>query len=274
MYTTSSNLRVAGLEQDSECEDPKSTQEAEGPQETIEPQEEKGADKEKVKTAGTEKVVGIATEQQKEKASPKGVNRKCITYSRQSRTYHVSQQGRTDKPWFPDDASYQFYLNRLLNCLRAYRMQLHTYVLLPSQVHLLVSPHSREGLERTLDYVSAEYSAYFCNRWEKASPLVSRTQVFRLLENGPQVLDCQKHIELAPVREQLVKMPGEYSWSGYRISAFGGHSEPVAMHSAYRSFCFEGKRPYQRYRDYVAATSLTGSFHPAHSDCWVCSESV
>ena len=59
--------------------------------------------------------------------------RRQKNYLLQRRTFYVLQKGHCDQPFFIDEACFHFYLNRLLNSLRAYRHQLHTYVLLPSE---------------------------------------------------------------------------------------------------------------------------------------------
>ena len=183
-------------------------------------------------------------------------------YLLQRRTFYAVQKGTLSEPLFVDEACYHYYLNRLLNSLRAFRLQLHTYVLLPREVRFLISPYSGSGLVLLMESVATDYGEYFYNRFNRISPLTGSNPVLQRVGKGDQVLNCQKAIELAPVREQLVNMPGEYPWSGYRINAFGGHSNPVIMHHQYRAYCYKSNHPFQRYRDFVAATSSAGSAPP------------
>lgn len=181
------------------------------------------------------------------------------SYLFQSRTFYARHKGRSQDPLFIDDACYGYYLKLLLNSLRAARLQLHTYVLLPHEVHLLISPFSANGLIRLMQRAAFDYGEYFSNRFSSSCPLLAGQPVLHQVERGSQVLECQKSIELTPVREQLVNMPGEYPWSAYPINAFGGHQDPICMHRQYRNYCFRGDHPFQRYRDFVATTSSTGS---------------
>ena len=183
-------------------------------------------------------------------------------YLLQGRTFYVLQKGSPKDLFFIDEACFSYYLNRLLSGMKAFRLQLHTYVLLPHEVHLLVSPFSADGLVLLLEKVANDYGAYFCNRFEDSCPLLSYEPVLRRVARGDQVLNFQKSIELIPVREQIVNMPGEYPWSGYRFNAFGGHKDPIFMHHQYRIYCSESGRPFQRYRDFVATTSSAGNSRP------------
>jgi putative transposase len=183
-------------------------------------------------------------------------------YLLQQRTFSLLQKGKAGQPYFLDEACFHVYLNRLLNGLKAFRVQLHTYVLLPCEVQLLASPHSCSGLTLLVEKIAIDYGEYFSNRFGKPCPLPRCKPTVEEVQKGGWSLDRQRTIELAPVRARLVDMPGEYPWSGYRINAFGGHKIPMAMHKEYRAYCFESRHPYQRYRDFVAATSSADNFHP------------
>jgi|GEM_PF-501477 len=196
------------------------------------------------------------------------------SYFLQGRTFYVFQKGRPRDPYFIDEACFGYYLNRFLHCIRASRLQLHTYVLLPYETQLLISPYSGNGLLRILGKVASDYGEYFRNRFNGSCPLLQDNPVLHQVGMSGQVLNCQKSIEMAPVREQLVDMPGEYPWSGYHINAFGGHKDPMVMHHQYRKFCSESESPFQRYRDFVAATSSARSFHPGPEGCLGYSESA
>ncbi|MBT8145554.1 MAG: hypothetical protein KJN90_01800 [Gammaproteobacteria bacterium] len=184
------------------------------------------------------------------------------SYLLQGRTFYVRQKGKSQDPLFIDDACYGYYLKRLLNSLRAARQQLHTFVLLPHEVRLLSSPYSTNGLLRSMQRAAIDYGEYFANRFSSICPLLTGQPDLHQVERDSQVLEYQKSIELAPVREQLVNMPGEYPWSAYPINAFGGHRNPIFMHRQYRTVFFRGNHPFQRYRDFVATTSSTGSSRP------------
>lgn len=182
-----------------------------------------------------------------------------------SRTFKLLQEGDPVDPYFLDEACFHVYLNRLLHGLKAFRVQLHTYVLMPCLVQLLASPYSRGGFAMIVETTAIDYGEYFINRFGYSCSLQRCKPALQMVPTGGQLLDCQKDIELAPVRAGLVDRPVEYRWSGYRTNAFGGHRNPIVMHREYRDYCFESRQPYQRYRDFVAATASADSFHPRTS---------
>jgi hypothetical protein len=187
--------------------------------------------------------------------------RSCLL---QQRTFSLRQKGSSGQPYFLDEACFHVYLNRLLHGLKAFRVQLHTYALLPCEVQLLASPYSRSGLIMLVEKIAIDYGEYFSNRFDMPCPLLRCKPAVEEVEvqQGGRLLDCQRTIELTPVRERLVDMPGEYPWSGYRVNAFGGHRIPMVMHKEYRTYCFKSPHPYQRYRDFVATTLSADNFRP------------
>ena len=170
-------------------------------------------------------------------------------YTLQNRTCYVYHP--VNGQYFFDEGCYRFYLNRLFNCLRAYGLQLHTYALLPAEKHLLFSVFSTGGLQRLLDAVDASYDEYFHNRFGRRP--VTGDRRIRAVTGGNLALDCQKFIELAPVRAGLATIPGDYPWSGYCVNALGGHGRGVTRHEQYQRFCGQSPAPFQAYRDYISS---------------------
>lgn len=184
-----------------------------------------------------------------------GSERQCrirIQHTRNS-AYYVFQGGKSGSACFFDESCYRFYLRALFSCLKAYRLPLHTYALLPGEVHLLVSGYSRSGLIRVLDFVNSAYGRYFFNRFARHCLPLAGEPSCRRLSGGILVVDCQKYIERTPLRHGLVTMAGEYPWSGFTVNAFGGHGAGLTAHPHYTRLCAEGNCPFQYYRDFIAA---------------------
>jgi putative transposase len=166
-------------------------------------------------------------------------------------TFYVYQTGKAENSFFFDAGCYRYYLNRLFNCLKAYRQQLHTYVLLPGELHLLISAFSCSGLIQMVRQVNSTYADYFANRFDRQYPPMSGNPVCRRLTGGNIVLDCQKYIELLPVQNSLADRASGYFWSGYSVNAYGGHGISLTAHRQYRSFFEEEGNGFQRYRDFI-----------------------
>lgn len=167
-------------------------------------------------------------------------------------TFYLYQVGKAASPCFFDAGCYRYYLNRLFNCLKAYRQQLHTYALLPGELHLLVSASSGSGLAQVVHQVNSSYADYFANRFDRECPPMPGNPVCRRLTGGNLVLDCQKYIELLPVQNRLTDQASGYPWSGYSVNALGGHGVSLTAHRQYRNFFEEEGNGFQRYRDFIA----------------------
>lgn len=186
-------------------------------------------------------------------------------YNLQGATYYLLQRGRSGNVCFFDEACYDFYLTRLFHSLRAYRLHLHSYVLLPEELQLLATPQSVSGVVRLLGSLACDYADYFRNRFDRDSSLTRGGVSLTPLSGGNLVLDCQKYLELVPVLNGTVNYPGEYPWSAYRINAFGGHGDKLSLHPQYQRLISAGEHPFQRYREYIArpfsSTQLTFMEH-------------
>lgn len=55
-----------------------------------------------------------------------------------------------------------------------------------------------------------------------------------VVQQDTYLLACQRYIEMNPVRAGMVKHPGEYKWSSYRINGQGESSELVTPHPLYQ----------------------------------------
>jgi putative transposase len=178
---------------------------------------------------------------------------KLRRYSLPGPAYYVYQRGRSGNLCFFDEACCDYYLRRLTCSLKAYGIILHSYVLLPDELQLLVTPYSCSGILRLLGSLGSDYSGYFRNRFNRDCSLGrSSPALTPLRDDGNLVLDCQKYIELAPVRRKLVDNPGEWTWSAYRINAFGGHDGRLSAHAQYRRLVETAVNPFQAYRDFIA----------------------
>ena len=176
--------------------------------------------------------------------------------------YFVLLEGKPDNISFADDACFRFYLTRLLNCLNYYDIRLHAYALLPNEVQLLLTPLTPTGVSGLMKAIGGSYAQYYNNRFETSGSLWKGRFKSSQVDTGRTFLNCQKFIELAPIRLNLVEHPGEYPWSSYCTNAFGGHGKFLSSHISYRDLA---PRPVERYQIYrqLVARSFAGPYFDA-----------
>ena len=172
-------------------------------------------------------------------------------------TYFVLVERRTGCSGFYDDACYQFYLLRLLNCINAYHVRLHAYFFQANEIWLLVTPGTPTGVTSLLRFLNQAYSNYFNARFDRSvnarsMDIWSNTIVSSLIQGNSLVLDCQKYIERAAFSRGVVTHPGAYKWSSYCANSFGGALQYLTPHPAYNAFIEGIANPHSHYRDFIS----------------------
>lgn len=136
------------------------------------------------------------------------------------RLHHVVNRGQDRQPIFDHRSDYRFFLYLLVCVVRAGKIRLHAYCLMPNHFHLLVE--SLDGdLSTTMQWVQFRYAAYF-NRTRDhtghvfggrfhAFPVTSRVYLFVLL----------RYIDRNPCKTKKPKDPLGFPW----CSAFH-HARP------------------------------------------------
>lgn len=66
---------------------------------------------------------------------------------------HVVQRGRSKEPVFYDEAGYQIYQKWLKEVAERYHCQIHAYVLMTNNIHLLVTPSEESGITGLMQYI-------------------------------------------------------------------------------------------------------------------------
>ena len=176
-------------------------------------------------------------------------------------TYFVELAEKSGWPGFYDAACFKYYELRLLNFLRAFGVKLHAYVLLKSTIYLLLTPGSPTAVNNLLGTVNRAYEEYFNRRFSRKTKVWARYQKSRALEDHKLVLDCQKYIESAPLRNKLATHAGTYPWSSYCDSAFGVDSKYLTQHSALNAFLRSNSKPHESYREFIATPFENVTIH-------------
>ena len=169
-----------------------------------------------------------------------------------AQTWFLVNRSKVQGAAFFDDACFDYYQLRLLNCLKVYQVQLHAYVLQPSAAWLLLTPGMPRAMFSMLDFVNGCYSEYFNQRFERNSAVFPSRPFLAIVDNAKLLLDCQKMIECWPLASGATDHPGLYRWSSYSANAFGGRPRFLTRHRFFEQFIHTTENPMERYRDFVA----------------------
>ncbi len=78
------------------------------------------------------------------------------------------------------------------------------------------------------------YVRYFNSRHRRTGTLWEGRYRSCMVDSDGYLLQCQRYLELNPVRAATVTAPGDYRWSSYRTNAFGKPSRLVSPHHLYQ----------------------------------------
>ncbi|MCU7959884.1 MAG: transposase [gamma proteobacterium symbiont of Bathyaustriella thionipta] len=147
---------------------------------------------------------------------------------------HVIVRGNNREPIFYADEDYQFYWQKLKQACDKHQCDLHAYVLMTNHVHLLLTPHTEQGISKALQMLGRYYVQYFNYSYSRTGTLWEGRYKSTLIDSENYLLTCYRYIELNPVRAAgMAGHPSEYPWSSYRFNALGEDDAVVTPHQLY-----------------------------------------
>ncbi len=145
-------------------------------------------------------------------------------------TVHLSQRGNNRSACFFADEDYAFYLDQLVLACNAHTIDLHAYVLMPNEVHLLLSAADGQAPSRMMKQLGQRYVQYINRTYQRSGTLWEGRFRSCILGEEDYVLDCYRYIELAPVRDGVVNQPADYRWSSYHANTMDETSPLLVAH--------------------------------------------
>jgi putative transposase len=160
---------------------------------------------------------------------------------------HVIQRGNNREAIFFAEDDYARYREWLVSAASACGCAVHAYVLMTNHVHLLVTPRGVESLPRTMQSLGRRYVRHINATYRRTGTLWEGRYRAAPIDSEAYFLSCSRYIELNPVRAQMVRHPGDYSWSSYRAHARGAADRLVSDHEMFERL---GRSPSDRQKAY------------------------
>jgi putative transposase len=126
---------------------------------------------------------------------------------------HVVQRGINGSVCFFADGDYRSYLEYVGEFSARFSCAIHAYCLMTNHVHLLLTPHSRDGCALFMKNLGQNYVQRVNHRLNRTGTLW----------------------EGNPVRAGMVATPSDYPWSSYRANAGGHRHRFLQAHPTYAS---------------------------------------
>jgi putative transposase len=157
--------------------------------------------------------------------------------------HHVIQCGQAKQPIFLDADDYAAFLVWLRDASKLFKVAIHAYVLMPSHLHLLLSPSDQTGLAKMMQWIGRCYVPYFNRKYQRDGTLWKGRYKATVLDAVGYFLTCSRYVELNPVRAGLVENPADYPWSSYAHHIGAKRDVAITDHAVYWGL---GNTPFQR----------------------------
>jgi putative transposase len=158
---------------------------------------------------------------------------------------HVIVRGNDRQDIFLADADRYYFLGCLQEAALKNELAVHAYVLMSNHVHLLVTGTSPKSIPKTIQSVGRRYVAHFNCLHRRTGTLWEGRHKAALVQTEGYVINCQRYIEMNPVRAGMVSDPAAYHWSSHRRLAYGRRDDLVTPHP---QFIALGRDPCATYR--------------------------
>ncbi|MEI6760769.1 MAG: transposase [Betaproteobacteria bacterium] len=129
--------------------------------------------------------------------------------------HHVIQRGNNRQAIFTKTDDYQRLLDLLDDNARQFEVAIHAYVLMSNHFHLLLTPHTADGLPQMMQAVGRRYVRYFNDAQQRSGTLWEGRYRSTLIQTERYLLACMAYIDLNPVRAGLVVQAADYPWSSH-----------------------------------------------------------
>jgi len=140
--------------------------------------------------------------------------------------HHVIQRGNDGQSVFRETADYLKFIDWLRDSGKLFKVAIHAYVLMPTHLHLLVTPADEQGLSRMMQWIGRHYVPYFNLKYGRSGTLWQGRFKATVLDAEHYLMTCCRYIELNPVRSGMVASPENYPWSSC-LHHIGVKADPV-----------------------------------------------
>ena len=146
---------------------------------------------------------------------------------------HIIQRGNNRQVCFVSEQDMAFYANLLNEYSTKFLVAIHAWVFMSNHVHLLTTPFTLDGISNMMQAVGRRYVRYFNMEYQRSGTLCEGRFKSSLVQSETYLLQCQRYIELNPVRACMVSDPAEYVWSSYQCHALGKNIKMSTPHQEY-----------------------------------------
>ncbi len=160
---------------------------------------------------------------------------------------HVIQRGNNRQVCFASEEDFAAYAHWLAKYATKYRVAVHAWVFMTNHVHLLVTPETEAGISKLMQTLGRHYVRYFNYTYRRTGTLWEGRFKSCVVDAENYLLQCQRYIEMNPVRACMVESPDAYKWSSYRSN---GLAQPASLWTPHTIYTALGRTNNARAENY------------------------
>lgn len=146
---------------------------------------------------------------------------------------HIIQRGNNRQVCFVCEQDMAFYAHLLEEYSKKFNVSIHAWVFMTNHVHFLLTPNKEAAVSNMMQSVGRRYVRYFNREYKRTGTLWEGRFKSSMVQTDYYFLQCQRYIELNPVRAGMIEDPAEYSWSSYQSHGLG---KKIVMHSPHAEY--------------------------------------
>ncbi|MBI4597906.1 MAG: transposase [Candidatus Omnitrophica bacterium] len=129
--------------------------------------------------------------------------------------YAVTSQAMEGVPLFRETQDYETYLQFLQEAKQRFSFRLYAFVLLPSEVRLLLEPTNGATVSAIMHALNSRYTKYVGKRHDHTGHIFRSRFAMTLMEKAPSVLYATAVLHQLPNAAGVAQDFGAYAWSSY-----------------------------------------------------------
>ena len=134
--------------------------------------------------------------------------------------YHLMSRGNDLSDMFKEDQDRIIFLDTIGQMSERFEIEVFAYVLMSNHYHLLVRT-KRANLKRAMQWFGTTYTQRFNWRNSRSGHLFQGRYKSIIVQNEAYMLQLSYYIHRNPLRAGIVKRLADYSWSSYKVYAYG-----------------------------------------------------
>lgn len=127
--------------------------------------------------------------------------------------HHVSQRGNNGQPVFLTDDDYALFLRLLEENAKRFKVAVHSYVLTPTQLQLLLTPSVDGDLSKMMQSIGRTYVRVFNNTHKRSGTLWEGRYRSAVVQAERYLIASMAHMDAEPLRAGCVDASVDYAWS-------------------------------------------------------------